>query len=102
MTSRDVGERLHSWSPTSRHSPYLEFEWLVGGPDAHTKDGSLLSGAGLHVRLAPPYYDVTGMLPHNDVDVRKVTLAMNIGGEYVDGESSHAKLASMPIDSLPI
>ncbi|UPK05709.1 type II toxin-antitoxin system HipA family toxin [Bradyrhizobium sp. 170] len=59
----------------------LGFNWLIGGPDAHAKNYSLLLAGGPHVRLAP-LYDVASILPYDDVDMRKIKLAMKVGGEY--------------------
>ncbi|MCK1513728.1 type II toxin-antitoxin system HipA family toxin [Bradyrhizobium sp. 190] len=59
----------------------LGFNWLIGGPDAHAKNYSLLLAGGPHVRLAP-LYDVASILPYDDVDIRKIKLAMKVGGEY--------------------
>jgi serine/threonine-protein kinase HipA len=58
----------------------LGFNWLIAGTDAHAKNFSLLLAGG-QVRLAP-LYDVTSSLPHDEFDIRKVKLAMKIGGEY--------------------
>jgi serine/threonine-protein kinase HipA len=58
----------------------LGFNWLVAGTDAHAKNYSLLL-SGPHVRLAP-LYDVASILPYDEFDLRKVKLAMKIGGEY--------------------
>jgi serine/threonine-protein kinase HipA len=58
----------------------LAFGWLIAGPDAHGKNYSLLiSSHG--VRLAP-LYDVASILPYGNGDLRKVKLAMQIGGKY--------------------
>ncbi|UPJ47974.1 type II toxin-antitoxin system HipA family toxin [Bradyrhizobium sp. 200] len=59
----------------------LGYNWLIGGPDAHAKNYSLLLAGGPHVRLAP-LYDVASILPYDDVDMRKIKLAMKVGGEY--------------------
>jgi serine/threonine-protein kinase HipA len=58
----------------------LGFNWLIAGTDAHAKNFSLLLG-GRRVRLAP-LYDVASILPYDEFDLRKVKLAMKIGGEY--------------------
>jgi serine/threonine-protein kinase HipA len=58
----------------------LGFNWLIGGTDAHAKNYSLLLGSR-RVRLAP-LYDVASILPYDEFDLRKVKLAMKIGGEY--------------------
>lgn len=58
----------------------LGFNWLIAGTDAHAKNYSLLL-SGPHVRLAP-LYDVASILPYDEFDLRKVKLAMKIGGEY--------------------
>ncbi|OAF07596.1 type II toxin-antitoxin system HipA family toxin [Bradyrhizobium neotropicale] len=59
----------------------LGFNWLIGGTDAHAKNYSLLLASGPHVRLAP-LYDVASILPYKDIDLRKIKLAMKVGGEY--------------------
>lgn len=58
----------------------LGFNWLIAGTDAHAKNFSLLLG-DRRVRLAP-LYDVASILPYDEFDLRKVKLAMKIGGEY--------------------
>lgn len=58
----------------------LGFNWLIAGTDAHAKNFSLLLGTR-RVRLAP-LYDVASTLPYDEFDLRKVKLAMKIGGEY--------------------
>jgi serine/threonine-protein kinase HipA len=58
----------------------LGFNWLIAGTDAHAKNFSLLLASG-HVRLAP-LYDVASILPYDEFDIRKIKLAMKIGGEY--------------------
>lgn len=58
----------------------LGFNWLIAGTEAHAKNFSLLLASG-HTRLAP-LYDVASSLPYDEFDVRKIKLAMKIGGEY--------------------
>jgi serine/threonine-protein kinase HipA len=58
----------------------LGFNWLIAGTDAHAKNYSLLLG-GRNIRLAP-LYDVASILPYDEFDLRKVKIAMKIGGEY--------------------
>jgi serine/threonine-protein kinase HipA len=58
----------------------LGFNWLIAGTDAHAKNFSLLLGCR-RVRLAP-LYDVASILPYDEFDLRKVKLAMKVGGEY--------------------
>ncbi|MEJ0051723.1 MAG: type II toxin-antitoxin system HipA family toxin [Methylovirgula sp.] len=65
----------------------LGFNWLIAGTDAHAKNFSLLLG-GSHVRLAP-LYDVASVLPYDEFDIRKVKLAMKIGGEYELDQIGH-------------
>ena len=57
----------------------LGFNWLIAGTDDHAKNFSLLLAG--QVRLAP-LYDVASSLPYDEFDIRKVKLAMKIGGEY--------------------
>ncbi|WP_271623643.1 HipA domain-containing protein [Bradyrhizobium sp. CCBAU 11430] len=59
----------------------LIFNWLIGGPDAHAKNYSLLLASGPLVRLAP-LYEIASILPYDHVDQRKIKLAMKVGGEY--------------------
>jgi serine/threonine-protein kinase HipA len=81
----DVVELLRTYS-TDRQADVdtfvaaLGFNWLIAGTDAHAKNFSLLLG-GRRVRLAP-LYDVASMLPYDEFDLRKVKLAMKVGGEY--------------------
>ncbi len=58
----------------------IAFNWLIGGTDAHAKNYSILFGGG-SVRLAP-LYDVASILPYDDIDPMRATLAMKLGGEY--------------------
>jgi serine/threonine-protein kinase HipA len=60
----------------------IAFNWLIGGTDAHSKNYSVLIGAGGNVRLAP-LYDLASILPYTDRDLPKAKLAMEIGGEYL-------------------
>ncbi|MEP6590705.1 MAG: type II toxin-antitoxin system HipA family toxin [Gemmatimonadota bacterium] len=59
----------------------LVFNWLIGGTDAHAKNYGVLFGGGAHVRLAP-LYDVASALPYYPTGLRKLKLAMRVGGEY--------------------
>lgn len=59
----------------------LALNWLIGGTDAHAKNYSVLIGAGGRARLAP-LYDVASTLPY-DFDLKKLRLAMKIGGRYL-------------------
>ncbi|SCB55043.1 serine/threonine-protein kinase HipA [Bradyrhizobium shewense] len=85
-TPSDVVELLRTYS-TERAADVetfvnaLGFNWLIGGTDAHAKNYSLLLASGSNVRLAP-LYDVASILPYKDIDMRKVKLAMKVGGEY--------------------
>ncbi|WFU14433.1 type II toxin-antitoxin system HipA family toxin [Bradyrhizobium sp. CB3481] len=85
-TPADVIDLLRTYS-TDREADVKTFvsalglNWLIGGPDAHAKNYSLLLASGPHVRLAP-LYDLASILPYDDVDMRKIKLAMKVGGEY--------------------
>ena len=57
------------------------FNWLIGGADAHAQSFSMLIGAGGRNRLAP-LYDVASALVY-DFDVKKLKLAIEIGGKYL-------------------
>lgn len=56
----------------------LFFNYLIGAPDAHAKNYSVLLGLGNGPMLSP-LYDVASALPYDMP--RKVKLAMSIGGE---------------------
>ncbi len=76
--------RDQSSSPNEDVQSFLDaiaFNWLIAGTDAHAKNYSLLLGQNGAVRLAP-LYDLASILPYPAVDVSKVKLAMEIGGEY--------------------
>jgi serine/threonine-protein kinase HipA len=81
----DIVELLRTYS-TDREADLqtfiaaLGFNWIIGGTDAHAKNFSLLL-SGRRIRLAP-LYDVASILPYDEFDLRKVKLAMKIGGEY--------------------
>ncbi len=55
--------------------------WLIAGTDAHAKNYSMLLAAGGEIRLAP-LYDIASVLPYDDLQFRKLKMAMKIGGEY--------------------
>jgi serine/threonine-protein kinase HipA len=59
----------------------LAFNWVVAGTDAHAKNYSVLVGRGGELRLAP-LYDIASFLPYAKHGLRKLTLAMKIGGTY--------------------
>lgn len=76
--------REHSRKPDEDLETFadaLAFNWLIGGTDAHAKNYSFLIGADGRVRLAP-LYDVASALPYDHLQVRKLRLAMRIGGKY--------------------
>lgn len=59
----------------------LQFNYLIGGSDAHAKNYSLLIGAQGKVRLAP-LYDISSALPYPNLQQRKIKMAMKIGSHY--------------------
>jgi serine/threonine-protein kinase HipA len=59
----------------------LAFNWLIGGTDAHSKNYSLLIGAGGRARLAP-LYDIASALGYKSLDPKKMKHAMKIGSHY--------------------
>jgi len=71
--------RRRMFKPFSTQSA---FNWLIAGTDAHSKNYSVLIGAGGNVRLAP-LYDLASILPYTDMNLQKAKLAMKIGGEYL-------------------
>lgn len=76
--------RTHSGRPVDDVWTFIQalaFNWLIGGTDAHAKNYSVLIGAGGRVRLAP-LYDIASTLPY-DFDVKKLRLAMKVGGKYL-------------------
>jgi serine/threonine-protein kinase HipA len=76
--------RAHSSRPHEDVGTFfdsLAFNWLIAGTDAHAKNYSVLHGGGGRVRLAP-LYDVASALPYDELDPRRIKLAMKIGGEY--------------------
>ena len=83
--ARAAVELLRSFSgrqqeDVQRFVDALAFNWLIGSTDAHAKNYSLLIGAEGRARLAP-LYDIASILPY-DFDVKKVRLAMKVGGTY--------------------
>lgn len=58
----------------------LVLAWVLVATDGHAKNYSLLH-APRKVRLAP-LYDVASILPYAEPQLRKVKLAMSIGGKY--------------------
>ena len=84
---RTVSRLLRAVMPQSsaetdvvRFADALIFNWLIGGTDAHAKNYALLL-SGSRVRLAP-LYDIGSALPYPDLHVRKLRLAMKLGGSY--------------------
>jgi len=76
--------RMYSSRPATDVGSFvaaLAFNWLIAGPDAHAKNYSLLHGSGGRVRLAP-LYDLASVLPYDSFDLRRVKLAMKIGGSH--------------------
>lgn len=76
--------RTYSTAPEDDLATFVNaliFNWLIGGTDAHAKNYSVLIGAGGAARLAP-LYDVASALVYDQLDYRKLKLAMKIGGEY--------------------
>lgn len=73
----------------------LFFQYLIGAPDGHAKNYSLLLDVdGDHV-LAP-MYDVASMFPYvNQETGRHVRLALPIGGENRVGKMSRGKLQKL-------
>jgi serine/threonine-protein kinase HipA len=65
----------------ARHVSAVWKDWLVAGTDAHAKNYSILIGAEGRVRLAP-LYDRASALPFAEKQLRKLKLAMSIGGRY--------------------
>ena len=81
----DVAEVLRRERPASAHDNLfrfavaLAFNWMIVGTDAHAKNYSLVL-VGNSASLAPLYDLGSGLLL--GAHVRKLRLAMKIGGEY--------------------
>jgi len=72
---------------------YLAFNYLIGAPDSHAKNFSILH-VGSDVRLAP-VYDVASALPYEGLE--NARFAFSIGGQRTFGalsDSNWAQLAS--------
>jgi len=77
--------RDYSRAPAADVQTFVEalaFHWLIAGTDGHSKNYSVLIGAGGNVRLAP-LYDLASILPYADKGLHKAKLAMKLGGEYL-------------------
>jgi serine/threonine-protein kinase HipA len=76
--------RTHSSQPAEDVGTFVDvlaFNWLIAGTDAHAKNYSILHGGAGRVRLAP-FYDLLSALPYDDMDPRRIKMAMKIGGKY--------------------
>jgi len=83
---RDIVELLRTYSANAPEDvrtflDAIAYNWLIAGTDAHGKNYALLIGAQARVRFAP-LYDVASVLPYPDIDIERVKLSMNLGGEY--------------------
>jgi len=77
--------RDHSSRPQEDIGTFVDalvFNWLIGGTDGHAKNYSVLHGSGGQLRLAP-LYDLASALPYDQLDERKLKLAMRMGREYL-------------------
>lgn len=75
--------RTYSTNPVDDIKSFIDalvIAWAIVATDGHAKNYSLLH-APRRVRLAP-LYDVASILPYADVTLRRVKLAMSIGGKY--------------------
>jgi serine/threonine-protein kinase HipA len=86
-SAADIVDMLRDYSrtPAADVQTFVEalaFNWLIAGTDGHSKNYSVLIGAGGNVRLAP-LYDLASILPYADKGLHKVKLAMKLGGEYL-------------------
>jgi serine/threonine-protein kinase HipA len=74
----------HSGSPDEDVATLVDalaLNWVIGGTDAHAKNYSLLIAGQGQTRLAP-LYDIVSALPYHQLQLRKLNLAMRVGGEY--------------------
>lgn len=82
-TTRDIQERLISTVPHHMNlvlfTYMLFYNAIIGAPDAHAKNYSLILGKGTNAALAP-MYDVASGLAYERMR-RKARLAMSVGGE---------------------
>ena len=84
---------------TSRFIMALALNWVIAGTDAHSKNYSLLHGAGNFLRLAPAY-DLASWLPYErDTHSTKVKLAMKIGGTYRLHQIDAARWNQLAVES---
>ncbi|MFR2030715.1 MAG: HipA domain-containing protein [Collinsella sp.] len=82
-TTRDIQERLINTVPNHMNlvlfTYMLFYNAIIGAPDAHAKNYSLILGKGTNAALAP-MYDVASGLAYERMR-RKARLAMSVGGE---------------------
>lgn len=82
-TTRDIQERLISTVPHHMNlvlfTYMLFYNAIIGAPDAHAKNYSLILGKGTNAALAP-MYDVASDLAYERMR-RRARLAMSVGGE---------------------
>lgn len=84
--ARSIAEMLAERSRRAREDidtfiTALAFNWAIAGTDAHAKNYSILIGKRGEIRLAP-LYDIASFLPYTAHGLRKLKLAMKIGGKY--------------------
>jgi serine/threonine-protein kinase HipA len=75
--------RAHSANAAEDVATFIDallISWVVVATDAHAKNYSVLHAPG-RIRLAP-LYDVASILPYTEPQLRRVKLAMSIGGKY--------------------
>lgn len=75
---------IHAGEDVTRFVDCLALNWLLGAPDAHAKNYSLLIEA--HQARLSPLYDVISGLPYRVGRERRISLAMRIGGHSHLGE----------------
>lgn len=82
-TTRDIQERLINTVPHHMNlvlfTYMLFYNAIIGAPDAHAKNYSLILGKGTNAALAP-MYDVASGLAYESMR-RRARLAMSVGGE---------------------
>ncbi|MGV8911721.1 MAG: type II toxin-antitoxin system HipA family toxin [Rhodoglobus sp.] len=85
---------------THRYLFAVAFNWLIGAPDAHAKNYSLLV-RGSAVALAP-LYDIATITPYDSFTPNTARIAQAVDGKYrladIDAQSWHAQATAVGLD----
>lgn len=78
----------------------VAFNWLIGAPDAHAKNYSLLE-RGSAVALAP-LYDIATITPYDTFNTKTARLAQSVDGNYrlaaIDANAWHTQADDIGLD----